>query len=283
MAALLAAAAVLLFAGGEVTRLRVRTRLAGHGSSGAWQIPTVPVPRWAGSALQRAGITDAATALTAWTIGAGLCAVAAPVVPQARVLLVATLLGPPAALAVVGDRHGRMRGRQLPEALDAVATALRGGASLPAAVQSAAGVGAPLGAELHALSESVAAGRPLDEALDRWAAAAGDTATGLAAAALTVAARVGGPGARAVDGASASLRDRLDADAEAASLATQGRASALVLTLAPVAFAVLLSGVDPRAGHFLLGSPAGWACVTVGVGLDAVGAWWMGRLVRSAR
>ncbi len=283
MAAVLAAAAVLLVAAGEVTRLRVRTRLAGHEPTGAWRIPTVPVPRWAGSALQRAGITDAATALTAWAAGAGLCAVAAPIVPQARVLLVATLLGPPAALAVVGDRHGRMRGRQLPEALDAVATALRGGASLPAAVQSAAAIGTPLGPELRTISESVASGRPLDEALDRWATDAGDTATGLAAAALTVAARVGGPGARAVDGAAASLRDRLDADAEAASLATQGRASALVLTIAPVAFALLLSGVDPRAGHFLLGTPAGWVCVAVGVGLDAFGAWWMGRLVRSAR
>ncbi|HEU5083238.1 MAG TPA: hypothetical protein VFU14_07865, partial [Acidimicrobiales bacterium] len=70
---------------------------------------------------------------------------------------------------------------------------------------------------------------------------------------------------------------------EAAALATQGKASAAVLTLAPLGFAFLLTSLDPSAGRFLLGTPVGWLCIAVGLTLDAVGAWWMAALVRRAR
>jgi Flp pilus assembly protein TadB len=37
---------------------------------------------------------------------------------------------------------------------------------------------------------------------------------------------------------------------------------------------------DGAAGRFLLHSPAGWACIGGGLGLDALGAWWMARLTQ---
>jgi tight adherence protein B len=46
---------------------------------------------------------------------------------------------------------------------------------------------------------------------------------------------------------------------------------------------VLLTSLDPTAARFLLGTPAGWLCIGAGLGLDAIGAWWMSRLVRRAR
>lgn len=285
MIAVLATASVLLLCGGPLQHLRVHARLRNSGLAGQrpQTAPRLPVPPALAARLRRAGVSDPDLALTAWLAALALCALAAPMLPPARVLLAATLLAPPALLAVVGDREGRRRTRQLPDALDAVATALRGGTALAPAIGNAASVGPPLGAELAAIADGVANGQPLDQAVGAWAERSGDTGTGLAAAAITVAARVGGPGARAVDGAAASLRDRLDADAEASALATQGRVSALVLTLAPIAFAVLLTGLDPRAGRFLLGTPTGWLCIALGLGLDAVGAFWMSRLVRRAR
>lgn len=285
MIAVLATTSILLLCGGPLQHLRVRARLHSSGLA-AQRSPTVarlPAPPSVAARLRRAGVPDPDLALTVWLATLALCALAAPVLAPARVLLATALLAPPALLAVAGDREGRRRARQLPDALDAVATALRGGAALGPAIGNAASVGPPLGTELAAIADAVTTGRPLDQALGTWAERSGDTGTGLAAAAMTVASRVGGPGARAVDGAAASLRDRLDADAEATALATQGRISALVLTFAPVAFAVLLSGLDPRAGGFLLGTPAGWLCITLGLGLDAVGAFWMSRLVRRAR
>ena len=245
---------------------------------------SLPLPAPVDRAFRRAGLAHDAERLVArWVAALAGASALSLVAPGGRILLAAALVVGPLALALAGGRHERRRTAQLPEALDAVAAGLRGGLALPAAIAGAASVGAPLGDELAGIARAVDAGRPLSEAVGRWQAGATDPHTALAGAALTVAASVGGPGARAVDGAAASLRDRIGNEAETAALATQGRASAAVLTLAPLAFALLLSSLDPAAGRFLLGTPVGWLCVTIGLGLDAAGAWWMARLVRSAR
>lgn len=244
----------------------------------------LPLPGRVRQAFGRAGLADDADRLvTTWALALALALAVSVVVPSGRILFAVGLVAGPIALVLAGGRSERRRTAQLPEALDAVAAGLRGGLALPAAIAGAASVGAPLGDEVTAIAREVGAGRPLTEAVARWQATASDAHTGLAAAALTVAATVGGPGARAVDGAASSLRDRIGSEAETAALATQGRASAAVLTLAPLAFALLLSSLDPAAGRFLLGTPVGWLCIAVGLTLDALGAWWMARLVRSAR
>lgn len=260
---------------------RARRRLRSRPGPGA---PSVPLPRWLRTALDRAGLGDDADRLVRWWALAVLAAAAvATSMPSGRILLAVVTAGPPVALQLAGGRAARQRSAQLPDALDTVAAGLRGGLALPAAIAGAASVGSPLGPELRAVATEVDRGRPIADALERWQRQAIDPHTALAGAALSVAARVGGPGARAVDGAAASLRDRLSSEAETSALATQGRASAAVLTLAPIGFAFLLASLDPSAGRFLLGTPAGWLCITVGLGLDALGAWWMARLVRRAR
>lgn len=243
----------------------------------------LPLPDRVRVAFRRAGLADEADRLVGtWALGLMLAIWVSVAVPSGRILFAVGLVAGPAGLVLASGRSDRRRTAQLPEALDAVAAGLRGGLALPAAVAGAASVGAPLGDELAAIARDVDAGRPLTEAVSMWQSEATDPHTALAGAALTVAASVGGPGARAVDGAAASLRDRIGSEAETAALATQGRASAAVLTLAPIVFALLLSSLDPAAGRFLLGTPVGWLCITVGLGLDAAGAWWMTRLVRRA-
>jgi tight adherence protein B len=202
---------------------------------------------------------------------------------------------PAAALAVAGcvrpisvrlrrpAARRRLRAAQLPPALERLATSLRSGASLPLALAEAAtATDPPLGPELAAVAEATRRGRPMVAGLDEWSAHHGDAGTRLAATALALAAVVGSAPARAVDGVAASLRDRLDLDAERRALGAQARASALVLALAPVAFAAVLIAGDASAARFLLATPGGWACMIAGAGLDALGAWWMARLTRGA-
>lgn len=241
------------------------------------------IPPALARAFVRAGVEDPARALTTWLGAVGLAAVLAVVTPGGRLALAAVLAGPPVALHLAGGRLARRRIQQLPDALDAVAAGLRGGLGLAGAVDGAAAVGPPLGPELAAIGHEVRAGRPLDDALHRWRGEHPDPATALAGAALGVAATVGGPGARAIDGAAASLRDRLAAEAEGDALATQAKASAVLLTAAPLVFAALLTTLDPAAGRFLLGTPAGWVCITAGLALDVAGAAWMSALVRRSR
>jgi Flp pilus assembly protein TadB len=49
--------------------------------------------------------------------------------------------------------------------------------------------------------------------------------------------------------------------------------------VAPVVFAAGTSMVDRRILDLLVGQPIGWACLGAGLGLDALGAVWMSRLI----
>jgi tight adherence protein B len=181
-------------------------------------------------------------------------------------------------------RRGRalaQRRSQLPPALEELAVALRSGSSLPVALGDAGrATPDPLGPELEALALGAGRGQPMAAVLDGWTRRHDDPGTRLAATALILANAVGVASARAVHGVAATLRERLELSAERRALASQARTSALVLSAAPLLFALLLGVSDGAAGRFLLQSRAGWACLAVGIGLDALGAWWMARLTR---
>jgi tight adherence protein B len=201
--------------------------------------------------------------------------------------LVVAVIGAGTACGVVTWRRRavalveRRRSAQLPEALERMAAALRTGSSLPQALaESARGTAMPLGDELVGLAQQAGRGRPVLAVLDGWTERHPDRGTRLAAVALALATGVGAAPARALDGVAATLRERFELAAERHALAAQARASAVVLSAAPLAFAALLTLTDPAASHFLLGTPSGWLCVSLGLGLDAAGTVWMARLTR---
>jgi tight adherence protein B len=220
-------------------------------------------------------------ALAVGVVGVATAAVTAG--PRAVALLAVVALAGPSRDRLhrrAARRHRRES--QLPTALDRMAAALRTGSSLPMAIDEVGGaLDPPLGPELRAVAGEIARGRPAREALDAWASAHGDAGTRLAASALVLSTVVGSTPARAIDGVAATVRERLDLIAERRAMAAQARTSALVLSVAPVAFAAVLVLADTAAARFLVGTPAGWACLASGVILDAAGAWWMARLSRS--
>ena len=268
---------------------------ASHGAARHWAAertrsrfgigaPARTGPPWVERALDRAGIgLDAATALHLWGAAVVIGVAAQVVLGGGPVLLVVAAAGPPLAVTLARGRADRLRARQLPLTLEAVAAGMRGGASLGTAIAEAATGDGALPAELRQVAGHARAGRPLTETLTDWAAARPDPHTRLAAAALAVAAELGGPGADAVEAAASSLRERAVVDDEVAALSVQARLSAVLLTAAPLAFAFLLSSIDPTSAEFLFRTRAGWLCIAVGLGLDALGALWMARLVGRAR
>jgi tight adherence protein B len=259
-----------LFAGGPA-----RARVAGLGSPSHLARPA-------------AGHRGPAIATRPTFLGAAALGVAAILLaagPATAALLAAA--GTAAALVV---RHRaaaaaqRRRSDQIPGALDRLATAIRTGSSLPSALgEVGAPLTPPLGPELATLGRAASRGRPVVKVLDDWSARHDDPATRLAATSLVLATVVGSTPARAVDGVAATVRERLDLAAERRALATQARTSALVLAVAPLAFAALLVAGDTAAAGFLLGEPAGWLCLAAGLALDATGAVWMARLTRGTR
>jgi tight adherence protein B len=212
-------------------------------------------------------------------------------VPVLGLLVGGVVLAFAGALAVVAGavvvvrtapaRRAARYERELPELLEQVARHLRSGGSLAQAVGAAVPLSTPSGlseewAEVHDLVSSVGA----VAALDGWGAApSARPSTRLAAAALAMAADTGGSPARAVDGVAATLRSRLAVADEVRALASQARASSVVIALAPLGFAAFAGATDDRTAAFFH-SPAGLLVAATGVGLDAVGAWWMARLCR---
>lgn len=169
----------------------------------------------------------------------------------------------------------------LPAALEAIARGLRSGASLRQAVDESARVTTgTLGTDLARVAAEADRGVPVVDALEAWSARRPLPGVRLAVAALALGAETGGAQARAIDGVAATLRQRLAVAAEARALATQARASAAVIAVAPLVFCALASIADPRLGEFLLRTPLGLLILVAGLGLDAAGALWMAHLTR---
>ena len=182
------------------------------------------------------------------------------------------------------QRRRRRRDAQLPDALDRLAAGLRAGHAIGPALRELAGATSPpLGAELRSLATALDHGVPVAAALDRWAAHRDASAdVRLVAAALKLGAHAGGEVARAVDQISTTLRERRELQGEVRALATQARTSAAVLAIAPLAFTVLVSTIEPRAVGFLITTPLGLVCLVLGLGLEALGAVWMNQITRRA-
>jgi tight adherence protein C len=102
----------------------------------------------------------------------------------------------------------------------------------------------------------------------------------VAVAALVLGTQSGGAPARAVDGVAAGLRARIAVAAEVRALSTQARLSAVIIAVAPVAFAILASATDAGIAGVLFGTRVGGVLLTVGLALDGAGALWMARICR---
>jgi Flp pilus assembly protein TadB len=187
--------------------------------------------------------------------------------------------------AVVDRLSGSNRARQRTDRavltlLESVTRGLRSGASLRTAVASAS-VDSPdlIDRELAA---SLMDGTSLRSALDAWMRDAAASRV-LVGTALRLAAESGGAVASVLDGVAESVRDRRHLDREVVALASQARASAMVLIVAPILFALLMATIDPRVARWQFGSPLGWCCCVIGLLLDLAGAFWMSRMIGRVR
>jgi tight adherence protein B len=99
---------------------------------------------------------------------------------------------------------------------------------------------------------------------------------------LALGAQAGGATAKTVDGVAATVADRLALERELSALSAQARLSAVVIAVAPLAFALVATATDPRTAAFLFRSPPGIVCLLTGLTLDTVAAVWMARITAGA-
>jgi tight adherence protein B len=174
----------------------------------------------------------------------------------------------------------RMSTDELAAVVEAIAGLLRTGLSLGVALDVATRDAS--GDLCRSLSEALTSARHLGlvTTLQEWADAqrADYPQVPMVARALVIVNHGGPTAATALDGLADGLRAMLAVDREVAALSSQARLSGVVMALVPLAFSALLSGTDANARAFLLGSPLGVGCLTIGLTLDALAWWWMRRL-----
>jgi tight adherence protein B len=213
--------------------------------------------------------------LSAAVIGAAI----APVMAVPAIL--GGLIAAPVALRLARSRRERRFSAALPAALERVAAELRGGGTVAGAVERLASTNDVVAADLRRVHVRAQLGVALVDSLAGWPADHDAPGVRATAGALSVAAAMGGRAAEAIDGLAASLRHRLDAVAEARALSSQARLSAVVVGTAPLGYLAFSSLVDPRSVTVLFATGVGRVCLAVGLGLEALAALWIRRIVAS--
>jgi tight adherence protein B len=248
-------------------------------------VPLAAVPSWFTAALARLDLqVDPVEAWRLASIATGAVAVVAvgshPAAilaagPMAAVLLVVVVLA-----VAVGRRHRRavQPGVDAGAVVELLVAPLGSGATLGQAV-ARAGPADPVGLALGDLRRAVDDGSAVQDAFDRWARAEEDGGLRLVADALAVAGVTGGSRVGALLGVGETLRERDALAREIRALGSQARTSAAVLAATPLAFTAAVALADRRVASFLLGTPPGWGCLVLGVAAEAVGWWWMQRLL----
>jgi tight adherence protein B len=248
---------------------------------------TPRAPVWVEELFAATGRYDAVEAwlLLRRAVPMALLAVAVVVGPVAAAALGASLMAAPrAARPAIRRRLHDHRDAQLAGSLERLASALRAGSSpTEAFVAVTHGAPEPLRSDWQGVAAEIEHGAGMAAAIDRWGGRPDATPTvRLAAAALSLGVSAGGEVARSMDRVAATLRERREVQGEVRALATQARASAGVLGVAPFGFTALVSTIDPSVVRFLLTTPAGLLCLGGGLGLEAAGVLWMARIVAAA-
>jgi len=102
----------------------------------------------------------------------------------------------------------------------------------------------------------------------------------LALAVIVSTSRIGGPAAASIDRTAVVLRQRAADLEDRATHAAQARLSTHVMTAIPVLMLAVLAATDDDV-RSVVTSPIGSACIAGGLALNALGWWWMNRIVRA--
>ena len=211
----------------------------------------------------------------AYVILAGVVFAGVTVGPSvALVLAVVAAAGMPLRDALRRRRAAERADDDLPDSVDGLARALRSGAPVAGALRSAG---------LDDVARASDRGVPLATAFEQWATASPVDGAQLVATAVAVTTAAGGDAGRSLAGVADTLRERRALRREVRALSSQARMSALVIAVAPVAFAAVAGGTDGATAGFLLRTPAGLVCLVVGLALDGAGWLWMDRITRTVR
>jgi tight adherence protein B len=192
-------------------------------------------------------------------------------------LAAAILAGAGAYLWVNRLRTARLRkiDEQLPLVLDVVVRAIRAGHPVVAAVQLAAReLGDPIGAELGLIVDEYTYGSDLREALRNFAQRTGSSDAHFFAVSVGIQMGTGGNLAEILSGLAAVIRARRTLAKKVKALSSEGRASALLLSILPIFLVSFLMLTQPSYYTDKVSDPLFWP-----ITIDVVALYFVGWLI----
>lgn len=193
----------------------------------------------------------------------------------------------------VGNIHAnRLERRPVPpsdvaEWCDQLARRMQSGSTLREALTATIPSGVSLAHETVSCRLALERGQPIASALKvgsdgEPSPRRSNPHVNLAFTVITIAARLGGSNAMALERTAGSLRLRAADQHERLAQAAQARLSAHVLTVVPLSMLVLLLLIDPDV-RTTVQSPIGVVCIALGLVLNAVGWKWMRHIIGATR
>ncbi|MCJ8009231.1 type II secretion system F family protein [Lederbergia wuyishanensis] len=154
---------------------------------------------------------------------------------------------------------------QLGSALGTMANALRAGFSFMQAMKMVASeIEDPLGPEFTKALQDINYGIPVEEAFQSLLERLPDKELDLVLNTLLIQRQSGGNLAYLMETMQETIIDRTRVKEEVKTLTAQGRMSAVVITILPVALALYIKLVNPEYFQMLFSHPLGWAMVIMG-------------------
>jgi len=194
--------------------------------------------------------------------------------------VVVVALVPPTILSYLANRRRKQFESLLPDTLQLLASTLRAGYSRMQGVEAVSQeVSEPMGRELRRVVTEARLGRPLEEALDGIASRMQSGDFAWATMAIRIQREVGGNLAELLVTVADTMteRERLRRDVNA--LTAEGKISAIVLGLLPIALGFFIYTLNPEYMDPLFDTGIGKALMGGAVLLAFFGFWWMKKTI----
>jgi len=188
--------------------------------------------------------------------------------------------GPTFALRVALSRRSEKLREQLPDVLTIMASSLRAGHSFLQSLDTVAKeIAQPAAAEFQRVVAEIRLGRGAEDAMESMAERVGSADFKWAVLAVNIQREVGGNLAEILDNVADTLRERAMIRRQIRVLTSEGRLSAWVLAVLPVAIALYMFAVNPEYIERLFTTTIGIVMLITAACLLTVGIFWMRKIV----
>ena len=265
----------------EAIQVQVR-RERGLSSSGDYRLPLVSLNRL----ILQSGMTIGIAKFATYTVGfavvvfGGLMVVRGDVLEAFGAALFCCTLLPLLVLKFKRGRRQKKFGAQFPDALDIIVRSLRAGHPVPIAITMVAHEMAdPIGSEFGTVADEITYGADLETAMRNLYFRIGQEDLPLFVTAVAIQSTTGGNLGEILENLSGVIRQRFKMRRKIRALASEGRASAMILSSLPIMMFLVIQIITPEFYASVWHEDLTKICLAAAAGWMGVGNFIMFRMV----